>query len=100
MQRAYRTPRRGNGDRGSAARHTPVVISDYRFHGTWSTESCCPALRLAAGNWAGSPQWQYLVGAARFGALLPVELVAPDRGMTVDLLARPHDVAERPVLGR
>ena len=37
---------------------------------------------------------KYLVGAAGLGALLPVEPVAQDGGMTVDLLAHSHDVAE------
>ena len=47
-----------------------------------------------------SHQRQYLVGGIGLHAVLLVELMEQDGGMTIDFLPHPHDVAERCMFGR
>jgi hypothetical protein len=77
--------------------NTPAAASSIRLSKTNLVAVICRSP-------SESPRWgsielygKYLVGAAGLGALLPVEPVAQDGGMTVDLLAHSHDVAEGPM---
>src|SRR6516162_9128469 len=70
-----------------------------RLGGVWSRSRCRRGRRSPPGSVSSEFYGEQLVGAMGLRALLLVELVAQDRGMAVNLLAYPHDVAKRRMFG-